>query len=244
MTTMMTSTKPTAIATRCRTAARRPRRDRDRGAVLLMMMMLILGLLALGVTGLWLTSGNLQVQANTNLRAQALVVAEAGIERARAILNAGVNVDTMLVGQNGSLDNVPTALDSAGRPNGVGAVFMDGATPLWNVSFPPASFGRTSGTAIAPVAATMGTYSVWIRNDTAECRRGLYTDDTNGTVMVRSRGLAADNLTTVVVEVALGSTPPVPGTPGVSAGQPPVLCVSGKNACDDNSSTVSGVVAN
>ncbi len=218
------------------------RRDRDRGAVLLLMMMLILGLLGLGITGLWLTSGNLQVQANTNLRAQALLVAQAGIERARAVLNAGVNVDLMLAGQNNGMDDVPTAVDAAGRPTGAGAVFMDGAAALWNVSFPPASFGRQSST--APIAATMGSYSVWIRNDTAECRAGLFTDDTNGTVLVRSRGVAADNLTSVVIEVALGATPAVPGTPGVSAGPPPVLCVSGKNACDDNSSTVSGVVAN
>jgi hypothetical protein len=219
-------------------------RGGDTGAVLLLMMMLILGLLGLGVTALWLTSGNLQVQANNNLRAQALKVAEAGVERARAALNAGVNVDIMLAGQNAGIDDVPTALDASGRPTGVGAVFVDGATALWNVSFPPASFGRTGGTAEAPVAATMGTYSVWIRNDTAECRAGRYTSDGNGTVLIRSRGVAADNLTTVVLEVALGATPAIPGTPGVAAGQPPVLCVSGKNACDDNSSTVSGVVAN
>lgn len=219
-------------------------RRHDAGAVLLLMMLLVIGLLGLGITALWLTSGNLQVQANNNLRAQALVVAEAGIERARAILNAGVNVDQMLAGQNAGVDEVPTALDAAGRPNGVGAIFMDAAVPLRNVAFPPASFGRGAGTAAAPVAATMGTYTVWIRNDTAECRAGQFTHDGNGTVLVRARGLAPDNLTAVVVEVALGATPPVPGTPGVSAGIPPVLCVSGKNACDDNSSTVSGVVAN
>ena len=219
-------------------------RARDTGAVLLIMMMLIIGLLGLGVTGLWLTSGNLQVQANNNLRAQALVVAEAGIERARAILNAGVNIDAMLTGQNPTIDDVPHAVDGAGKPTGVGAVFVDGAAPLWNVSFPPASFGRTGGTAQAPIASTMGTYSVWIRNDTAECREGQFAHDGNGTVLVRARGVAADNLTSVVVEVALGSTPAVPGAPGVAAGIPPVLCVSGKNACDDNSSTVSGVVAN
>jgi hypothetical protein len=219
-------------------------RQRDKGAVLLVMMLLILGLLGLGITGLWLTSGNLQVQANTNLRAQALVVAEAGVERARAALNAGVDVDGMLLGRTPALDNVPTAVDSAGKPNGVGAVFVDAAVPLSAVAFPPPSFGRTSGTTIAPVAATMGTYSVWIRNDTAECRQGQFTHDANGTVLVRSRGVAADNLTAVVVEVGRGATPAVPGTPGVAPGVPPLLCVSGKNACDDNSSTVSGVVAN
>jgi len=236
----MTTTMSATMKPPRRIGRRRP----DSGAVLLMMMLLVIGLLGLGITGLWLTSGNLQVQANNNLRAQALLVAEAGIERTRAILNAGVNVDQMLTGQNAGKDEVPTGLDASGRPNGVGAVFMDAAVPLWGVAFPPASFGRTAGSAIAPIASTMGTYTVWIRNDTAECRAGQYTHDANGTVLVRSRGVAADNLTTVVLEVALGSTPPVPGTPGVSAGIPPVLCVSGKNACDDNSSTVSGVVAN
>ncbi|MBC8131488.1 MAG: hypothetical protein H7X95_00795 [Deltaproteobacteria bacterium] len=228
------------------TVARRRNRIRvaDRGAVLLLMMLLIIGLLGLGVTGLWLTSGNLQVQANNNLRSQAMKVAEEGVARVRASLNAGVNIDAMLAGQNAGMDNVPTAVDSAGKPNGAGAVFVEAGVPLWNVAFPPASFGRTSGTATAPVASTMGRYSVWIRNDTAECRAGQFTHDINGTVLVRSRGVAADNLTTVVLEVALGATPAIPGTPGVAAGLPPVLCVSGKNACDDNSSTISGVVAN
>ena len=117
------------------TPARTNRRRPDSGAVLLMMMLLVIGLLGLGITGLWLTSGNLQVQANNNLRAQALLVAEAGIERARAVLNAGVNIDQMLGGQNASVDEVPTGLDAAGRPNGVGAVFMDAAVPLRNVAF-------------------------------------------------------------------------------------------------------------
>jgi hypothetical protein len=219
-------------------------RRSDEGAVLLLMMMLIIGLLGLGVTGLWMTSGNLQVQANNNLRTQALVVAEAGIERARAVLNAGANVDALLAGQNAGLDDIPNAVDAAGRPTGAGAIFMDGVAKLWNISFPPASFGRTNGTSVAPISATMGTYSVWVRNDTAECRQGRYTDDTNGTVLVRSRGVAPDNLTAVVLEVAMGATPAVPGAPGIAGGIPPVLCVSGKNACDDNSSTVSGIVAN
>jgi hypothetical protein len=197
--------------------------ERERGAVLLVIMLLILGLLGLGITGLWLTSGNLQVQANTNLRAQALVVAEAGVERVRAALNAGVDVNAMLVGRTAGQDDVPTGVDAAGKPNGAGAIFVDGATTLSNVAFPPASFGRTAGTPTAPIASTQ---------------------DSNGTVVIRSRGVAPDNRTAVVVEVALGATPAVPGTPGVSPGAPTVLCVSGKNACDDNSSTVSGVVAN
>src|SRR5204863_2339132 len=114
---------------------------------------------------------NLQVQANTNLRAQALVVAEAGIERARAALNAGVDVNTMLAGKNAGQDDVPTGVDASGKPNGAGALFVDGAVTLSGIAFPPASFGRTGGTPTAPQATTMGTYTVWIRNDTAEIRQ-------------------------------------------------------------------------
>ena len=164
------------------------------------------------------------------------------VARVRAALNAGVNVDALLGGQNAGIDDIPTGLNADGKPNAAGAVFVAAGVPLWNVAFPPASFGRSSGTAIAPVASTMGKYSIWIRNDTAECRAGQFTHDGNGTVVVRSRGVAADNLTTVILEVALGATPAVPGTPGVAAGLPPVLCVSGKNACDDNSSSFAGVV--
>src|SRR5690349_4940282 len=125
---MKTSRPHAAPAARPRrqSEAARPRRRSDSGAVLLVMMLLVLTLLGLGVMGLWLTSGNLQVQANNNLRAQALVVAEAGIERARALLNAGTNVDVMLAGRNPTLDDVPSALDASGRPIGVGAVFVDG----------------------------------------------------------------------------------------------------------------------
>ena len=220
------------------------RRQSDTGAVLLIMMLLMLGLLGLGVTGLWLTAGNMQVQANNNLRAQALKVAEAGIERARSLLNGGAALDTLLAGSSPSIDDVPRALDGAGKPAGAGAVFVDRGAPLWNVSWPPSSFGRTAGSATAPRSLTMGAYSVWIRNDTAECRQGQYTHDANGTVVVRARGVANDNLTEVVLEVVMGGTPLVPGSPGTVAGEPPVLCVSGKNACDDNSSTVAGVVAN
>ncbi len=138
---------------------------------------------------------------------------------------------------------MPTKLDANGAPVGVGAVLLDGTTVLKAVAFPPASFKRDKGTATAPVSATMGTYTVWIRNDTAECRQANYLTDGNGSVMIRSRGLAPDNLTTVVIEVAMGSAPGG-ATSATTTSFVPVLCNSGKNACDDNTSTVSGVVVN
>ena len=91
---------------------------------------------------------------------------------------------------------------------GVGAILLDGTTVLKAVVVPADVVqARTRATATAPVAATMGTYTVWIRNDTAECRQGNYLNDANGSVRIRSRGLAPDNLTTVVLEVAMGGAP-------------------------------------
>jgi Tfp pilus assembly protein PilX len=227
-----------------KTNARHPRRP-EQGAVLVIVMMVMLGLLGLGVTALWLTSGNLQVGANTNLRNQALYVAEAGIERAREILNGPVppNLPVLLAGTNAGMgDDVPTLIDGAtGLPNGVGAVMVDNAgTALRDVAFPPATFAR--GTGVIPQSATMGTYTVWIRNDTAEARQNMFTADTNNAVVVRSRGVAPDGKTTVVLEVTMGPGNGGPGAPAGGGLPIPELCYAGKNACHDSSSTVQGIV--
>jgi hypothetical protein len=225
--------------------ARSRSRDPERGAVLVLVMMLMISLFGLGVTALWLTSGNMQIGTNVNQRLQALYCAEAGIERARAILNTNPvpDVSALLKGGAHAEDDIPSKLDGNGFPIGVGAVLFDGATALSKVAFPPTSFKRDKGTASAPVSATMGTYTVWIRNDTAECRQAKYLADGNGAVVIRARGLAPDNLTTVVLEVAMGGTP-TSGGPSTTTVGAPVLCNSGKNSCDDNSSTASGVVVN
>jgi hypothetical protein len=225
---------------------RRPHRNAESGAVLLLVMMLMISLFGLGITALWLTSGNMQIGTNVNQRTQALYCAEAGIERARAVLNAlpAPNINTLLQGSGDAADDIPSTLDASGNPVGVGATLLDGTTVLKAVVFPPASFKRGDTSATAPVSATMGTYTVWIRNDTAECRQGNYLNDANGSVRIRSRGLAPDNLTTVVLEVAMGGAPGSSGTTGTTTSFVPVLCNSGKNSCDDNTSTVSGVVVN
>jgi Tfp pilus assembly protein PilX len=239
--TMGTSTgTTTATSTRTRT-----RRNREAGAVLLVVMMLMICLFGLGVTALWLTGGNLQVGANVNQRTQALYVAEAGIERARALLNTvpAPNINALLNGTGNPDDDIPSKLDASGMPVGVGAILMDNGTAVDNMVYPPSSFQRSAGTAAAPVATTMGSYTVWIRNDTAECRQGKYLTDGNGSVVIRSRGMAPDNLTTVVIEVAMGGTPPS-STSTTTTSFAPVLCNSGKDACDDNSSSLAGIVAN
>jgi hypothetical protein len=228
---------------------RAPRRG-EAGAVLITVMLVMLALLGMGVMALWMTSGNMQIGSNTNLRNQALYVAEAGIEAVRNDLNGPTprNVYTPLVGallaggKDLLNDNIPTGVDANGQPNGVGAVyFYANNTPLSNVAFPPASFNRGAG---GNLSTTMGTYTVWIRNSTADIRRGCYTIDCQSNiVIIRSRGVAPDGRTQVTLEVSLG-----PGsTPGdeetATTGRSDDPCYSGKNGCDGNSSVQAGIGA-
>src|SRR3954465_4344782 len=108
---------------------RAPRRG-EAGAVLITVMLVMLALLGMGVMALWMTSGNMQIGSNTNLRNQALYVAEAGIEAVRNDLNAAPAPGRTVYGLGGLLaggkdllnDNIPTGVDASGQPNGVGAV--------------------------------------------------------------------------------------------------------------------------
>jgi len=60
----------------------------------------------MGLTGLYLTSGSIQMSSNINMRNQALYVAEAGIQTAKSLLNRTIagfpgmplNVTGMLAG--------------------------------------------------------------------------------------------------------------------------------------------------
>jgi hypothetical protein len=228
---------------------RAPRRG-EAGAVLITVMLVMLALLGMGVMALWMTSGNMQIGSNTNLRNQALYVAEAGIEAVRNDLNGPTprvvyGVGGLLSGGKDLLnDNIPTGVDASGQPNGVGAVyFYTSNVPLTNVAFPPASFNRGVG---ANQSTTMGTYTVWIRNSTADIRRGgacLIGDCGSNIVVVRSRGVAPDGRTQVTLEVSLG-----PGsTPGdeetTTTGRSDDPCYSGKNGCDGNNSVQAGLGA-
>jgi hypothetical protein len=211
-------------------------------------MLVMLALLGMGVMALWMTSGNMQIGSNTNLRNQALYVAEAGIEAVRNDLNGAAprvvyGVGGLLSGGKDLLnDNIPTGVDASGQPNGVGAVyFYTTNVPLSNVAFPPASFNRGAG---GNLSTTMGTYTVWIRNSTADIRRGfLVTDGGSNIVVVRSRGVAPDGRTQVTLEVSLGpgSTPGDEETAVTGRSEDP--CYSGKNGCDGNNSVQSGLGA-
>jgi hypothetical protein len=236
-----------------RLMCKQPRTGRgERGAILLAVMLIMIVLLGLGMTGLFLTRSNVQMLANTNLRNQALYVAEAGLERARDILNGPVAPDfTALLGGTGHVantaDEIPTTLDPvSGLPVGRGAILTDTAVvPLLSVNYPTsidhgeAVPGNPKGTP----TDLMGTYTVYIRNDNAESRMGNFVIDTNKVVVIRSEALASDGRTSVVVEMTMGVTAGA-GTAGGVGGIAAILCNAGKNACDDNNSVQNNVVVN
>jgi len=225
--------------------------------VLITVLLVMIALLGLGVTALWLTSGNMSVGASTNLRNQALYVAEVGIERVRNDLNRATPPAPYLTVPewktallNGKTASAPRNFkptlgvyasppDMAGKPDGVGVIYYEGNTALDDLPWPPVGFDRG-----AAATARMGTYTVWIRNDTAELRQipTKISADDNNTMVVRSEGVAADGKTRVVLEVTMGPGSTPSNAAPVAPATPPVLCNSGKNACDENSSTQSGVV--
>jgi hypothetical protein len=224
----------------------------ETGAILVVVMLIMIALLGLGMSGLFLTKSSVQALTNTNLRAQALYVAEAGLERARDILNGPVTPDlAALLGgvghQSNPSDEIPSSLDSVyGLPVGRGAILTDtSGVPLVRVNYPTSvSHGEAvPGNPAGLSSPLMGIYTVYIRNDTAECRMGKYTVDTNQAVVVRSEGVAMDGRTTVVLEMTMGANAGG-GTSQGAGGIAAVLCNSGKNSCDDNNSVQNNVVVN
>jgi hypothetical protein len=270
-------------------------RQADKGAILMVVLIVMIALLGLGMTGLFLTSGSIQMNTNINLRNQALVVAEAGIERARGILNNTTTgwvppVPLMLVGSVTSADEVPTSPTQC-QGSARGAILVDQITPsctavptpagcaLQDVAYPAMDRTTDLPTSAGPVTRTaMGTYTVFIRQDQADCRMGNYTCEyapangtggtadsgvgaggaggtsgnttctvpvnvppPNGSVVVRSEGLASDGKTRVVLEVTM-----TPSLGSAKAANTPIsaLCAAGANGCDDNSSVQNGIVVN
>ncbi len=225
---------------------------------MVIVMLSMIGLIGIGMAGVFLTGGNVQVAANTNLRNQALYVAEAGLERARGILTGSADIDfAALLGGTGhpahAADEIPNSLNAQGRPVGRGAIMWDAnGTALFQVAYPDRISHNEAIPGDNPNGAPnayMGSYTVYVRNDTAECRLGRYLIDGraaggNQMVVVRSEGTAFDNQTTVVLEVVMGpggARIPAPLDVNPLTG---VLCNSGKNACDDNNSVVANVVVN
>jgi len=237
--------------------ASRAKRPADGGAILVAVMLIMIVLLGLGMTGLFLTRSNVVMLTNTNLRNQALYVAEAGLERARDILNGPIAPDlTALLGGAGHManpsDEIPSTLDPIyGLPVGRGAILTDtSGVLLQSVNYPTSvSHGEAvPGNSRVFPGALMGVYTVYIRNDIAECRMGKFTIDGiasggNKIVVLRSEGTASDGRTKVVLEMTMGGTGAAGAAQG-AGGIAAVLCNSGKNSCDDNNSVQNNVVVN
>jgi len=252
----------------------------ETGAVLVVVLLAMIALLGLGLTGLYLTSGSIQMNSNINMRNQALYVAEAGIQTARSVLNripAGNPTWTpplasMLSGTDpggnpvalptGINDEIPwdpngcLGTNSDGTP-GRGAYLRDNIPTgcLSNTAYVNCNYPNYSST-VARNEATpdnnnpvltpfMGQYTLFIRQDLAECRQGLFTTEnypsgipaTNGIVVIRSEGVASDSRTKVVLEVTMSpNSAATPVQVGVAT-----VCPAGAAGCDDNASVQQGL---
>jgi hypothetical protein len=192
-----------------------PTRQADHGAILVVVLFVTMVVLGLGMTGLFLTSGNVQMVANINLQEQARLVAEAGLEHGRAVLRdptKNQDVHTLLSGTGNSQDEIPTSTAQCGVTRG--AVLRDGI-PLVSIPFP-----QISRTADLPASAAhnlhprLGSYTVHVRQDLSDCRMGNFTCDVsptstitcssdlppNGTVVLLAEGVAIDGRTKVTIE--------------------------------------------
>ena len=238
----------------------------ERGSIVVVLLVL-LTLLGLGVTSLFLTTSSVRVATNIKLTNDARVVAESGLERARDILLSdptSVPLATLLVGSGIPADEVPhDATRCLGEARG--AVLVDfrdtHKVPLLDVDFPtidrrsdlPAGAGNV-------VPQTLGHYTVYVRQDLADCRMGNFTCDfaastdsrtceppagapqPNHYVIVRSEGVAADGKSRDFAEATyfLGGTT-LPGEPGGDAGVGPGIDAGSSSGAGGGSGGAGGV---
>ena len=220
----------------------------DRGSVLVVVLLAILVLLGLGMLGLYYTTSTVRMAANIGMVNEARVVAEGGLERARSVLLDGtlpVPLPALLAGSGNAADEVPSSTSFC-QGERRGAVLVDfhatPSIPLVKISYPSTSRSSDMPGSAGSVSPSLGTYTVYVRQDLGECRMGNFTCDTtgpdagsspygatncvpsgglpttNGYVVVRSEGTAIDGRTVDVVEKTFllrkPATPPTGGSGG------------------------------
>jgi hypothetical protein len=245
---------------------------------LVVVLLVMMALLGMGLVGLYLTSGSIQMNANINMRNQALFVAESGINRAKSVLNRTIpglpawspNLAGMLAGTTSPTgvpvtlnlrDDIPNdpvygcqAADGVGR----GAYLRDEPGTVTGCASNSGyidcaiAFSDNPSDPNAPPVPTgqiMGTYTLFIRQDLADCRTGNFTCDgdpsnpnpncptANGIVVIRSEGTASDNRTRVVLEVTMARNPNATFVEARLA----TVCPAGQAGCDDNASVQQGI---
>jgi hypothetical protein len=207
----------------------RPRRP-EGGAVLLIVLLVVVLLLGLGMVGLYLAEVGSRVAANVNLSVEARMTAESGVERARGLLvrDGGSPISSVLAGSGGPLDDVPSSTSACDAARG--------AAYLRDVPFP--SFDRAADLppAAGLVPPRLGRFTVYVRQDQADCRSGNFTCEhagdpgecsppegsppPNGYVVIRAEAVARDGMTRAVVEasVYVRATTPSPTGGSTSTG--------------------------
>jgi hypothetical protein len=176
---------------------RRRRRNPESGITLAVSMSIIVALVGLGLAAVWLSSINMGGARNLMFRQQARNAAFAGIQHSRVLLavylNNGLSLDPILAGQTHPLDDLPTTSNVSGK----GAILYDSGTALVDFRYP---VGQTA----------LGSYTVWVRNDTADINAsvtdpggGGMNHDRNTTVIVRALGKDPTGTSQVVIEAAI-----------------------------------------
>jgi Tfp pilus assembly protein PilX len=200
------------------------RQSTDRGSVLVLALLVTLIILGIGLTVMWVASSGSKMSGNITRRQEALYSAEAGIERARALLYASPNSwGDFLKGCTSATRNI----------DDVGVVMCDapntGATPLqWTLVIGGTTTTATETQKFGGANMDKLQYTVWIRNDWGsegclqvtkskwDCDdppdgvgetktndiKGTNTKfEKNGRVIIRSEGIGRDGLSTVTLEV-------------------------------------------
>ena len=219
----------------------------DRGAVLLVVLLVMMALLGLGMVGLYTTSASVRMATNINLSNEARMVAEAGIERARDILfdtTHPLPLPTLLAGTHNAADEIPY-VTSRCLGEDRGAVLVDPRvatpTPLLRVAYPTIDRQSDLPSVVGQPPRSLGSYTVYIRQDLADCRMGNFICDfvsnagtstygatsctpaagqpaPNRYVVVRSEGTAVDGRSREVVEVTYRLGSDVTGIGGAAGG--------------------------
>jgi hypothetical protein len=188
-------------------------RSSESGMSLVVTLLIVMAVLGLGMAAVWYASLQIGAARNLNSRQTALNAAHAGVQHARAVLATtpfaswGSCLQAHLPTTDGgtSADDVPDQTHPARK----GVVLFNSCVapggsdctvtgPL--VTCPYAVNGGDAG------LVTLGTYTVWIRNNQGQILSGLPTTPNYNGVIVRAEGKDLAGTSTVVVEASLAQS--------------------------------------
>ncbi|MCA9666593.1 MAG: hypothetical protein KC503_13420 [Myxococcales bacterium] len=188
----------------------------ERGSVLVLALLVTLLILGIGLSVMWVSSSGNKSSGNVMRRQEALYSAEAGVERARAILNAAADWTALLKGGSPNCTPTPVAQD----PN-KGRILCDTTTNTLMQDIQVIEASTPTATATANKLANLK-YTIWIRNDPIDAAgsatgssgsgsgsgsgagsAGGPETDTDFRVIVRAEGKGRDGLSFVALEAVV-----------------------------------------